>query len=184
VIPLPTVPGGFGCVVADPPWSFNDKGSRMAPERAANEALRYETQPDAWIPALPVARVVAPRAHLYLWTTDAHCDLAFDVVRAWGFSFVQFLEWEKNTFGGGHYFRHVFELCLFATRGALGVPRHDMPAIPARFKAKAGGHSRKPECLQDVAEIMSPGPRLELFARRPRAGWTVYGNQVAKEIPT
>lgn len=172
---LPTTPGGFGTIVADPPWSFEDKGSRMAPERAAAEGLRYSTMPDAWIPALPVARVAAPRAHLYLWTTDAHCDLAFDVVKAWGFRFVQFLEWEKNTVGGGHYFRHVFELILFATRGDLGVPRHD---VDARFRALNRGHSRKPEVLQDVAEIMSPGPRLELFARRPRAGWITWGNQV------
>jgi N6-adenosine-specific RNA methylase IME4 len=41
-----------------------------------------------------------------------------------------------------------------------------------------GAHSAKPEALQDLAERLSPGPRLELFARRRRAGWTCWGDQL------
>lgn len=174
-IELPRARGGFGCVVADPPWSFSDKGTRLAPE---GSTLGYRTQPDAWILSLPVARVAAPRSHLYLWTTDTHCDLAFDCVRAWGFTFKQFLKWDKETthgldaFGGGHYFRHTFELLLFATRGGLPGRRAD---LRASIREKVRGHSRKPEALQDLAEQMSPGPYLELFAQRPRDRWVVWG---------
>lgn len=181
MIELPTVPGGFRTIVADPPWSFADKGTRLAPEGAAKNG--YRTQPDAWILALPVARVAARRAHLYLWTTDTHCDLAFDCVRAWGFEFKQFLKWDKETtrgldfFGGGHYFRHTFELLLFATRGGLPVLRND---LRASIREKVRGHSRKPEALQDLAQVASPGPRLELFAQRPRDGWVVWGSHTTR----
>jgi hypothetical protein len=34
-------------------------------------------------------------------------------------------------------------------------------------------HSRKPDEQYDLIEACSPGPHLELFARHPRAGWTV-----------
>lgn len=173
---LPRTPGGFGTIVADPPWSFADKGTRLAPE---GSTLGYRTQPDAWIVGLPVARIAAPRSHLYLWTTDAHCDLAFDVVRAWGFDFKQFLKWDKETkngldaFGGGHYFRHTFELLLFATRG--GCPGRTS-SLRASIREKTRGHSRKPEEFEVGAEQMSPGPYLELFGQRPRDRWIVWGS--------
>ena len=38
-------------------------------------------------------------------------------------------------------------------------------------------HSAKPEAFQDVVESVSPGPYLELFARRQRLGWATWGNE-------
>jgi N6-adenosine-specific RNA methylase IME4 len=177
VIELPTARGGFGCIVADPPWSFSNKAARGSIAKSANG---YVTQPDAWIPALPVSRIAAKRAHLYLWTTDAHADLAFDVVRAWGFDFKQFLKWDKETtngldvFGTGNYFAHCFELLLFATRGGAPILKK---GLRASIREKVRGHSRKPEALQDLAMLASPGPYLELFGRRPRDRWIVWGNE-------
>jgi N6-adenosine-specific RNA methylase IME4 len=45
-----------------------------------------------------------------------------------------------------------------------------------------GKHSEKPEAFQDLVEQVSPGPYLELFARRRRLGWDVWGNEVASDI--
>jgi N6-adenosine-specific RNA methylase IME4 len=176
-VDLPTTPGGWGTVMADPPWSFNDKGSRLAPERCA---ATYQTMTAPEILALPVGDVAAPTAGLFVWATDQHTELALQCIPRWGFRFIQFIPWVKVDSrgrprkGGGHYFRHVHEHCLFAVRGRVKVARRDLDAL---IVAPRGRHSAKPREIHWLAEQMSPGPRLELFARAPVQGWTCFGNQ-------
>lgn len=43
-------------------------------------------------------------------------------------------------------------------------------------------NSRKPDGFMDMVEQVSPGPYLELFARRARFGWDVWGNEVDTEV--
>lgn len=189
---LPMVPGGFGCVVADCPWSFKDKGSRIAPDAEARRVRRggvgriYQTMPLAEIAAMPVGEISARNSHAYLWVPSALLEDGLVVMKAWGFSLKTTVVWGKRTrhgrpaFGAGHYFRGAHELVLFGVRGRC-------PALSRRertyFEAEIGEHSVKPELLQDMAERVSPGPRLELFARRKRAGWTCWGDQVPAELP-
>lgn len=184
MVTLPTTPGGWGTIVADPPWSFRDKGSRAAPDWTG-KAGGYRTMSREAIVAMPVREIAAPAAHLYLWVTDAHCidGTAAAVLEGWGFRGVQFLDWVKTTADGsrlamgmGHWFRHSSEHLIFAVRGRAPALRRDLRAT---FFAPREAHSAKPDRLQELAELMSPGPRLELFARRPREGWTVFGDQIA-----
>lgn len=178
--PISSVRGGFGTILIDPPWSFRNKAGRMAPENLG--ARGYQTQSDAWILGLPVRERAARRSHLYLWTTDAHLHLALHCVEEWGFDFVQGLIWGKRTnrqglhrMAGGNYFRHVHEYVLFATRRQAPAARHD---LISRFDAVNEGHSKKPGAIHAICEAMSPGPRLEMFARRRVAGWTCWGDQL------
>ena len=188
---LPRARGGWRCVVADPPWSFKDAGSRVAPDAVVRRKARggvariYGTMPTSWVAGLPVASVVAPSAHLYLWCPSALLEDGLVVMRAWGFTLKTTLVWDKVTaggrpaFGAGHYYRGAHELVLFGVRGRCpALSRRER----TRFEGVVGEHSRKPEVLQDMAERVSPGPRLELFARRRRAGWTTWGDQVPAEL--
>lgn len=182
--PIPRVRGGFGTAIIDPAWSFRNKAGRMAPE---NLAGGYETMEDRAILALPVKDRMARRSHLYLWTTDAHLHLALHCIEAWRFEFVQTLVWGKRStrngrhrVGGGNFFRHVHELCLFAVRGQAPAARHD---LLSRFDAVNEGHSRKPPSIHGIAQMMSPGPYLELFARRHRPGWSCWGDQLPRRGP-
>jgi N6-adenosine-specific RNA methylase IME4 len=178
---IPSVRGGFGTIIIDSPWLYDDQGSRMATERAVGAG--YRGMPDSAILALPVGQRAARDAHLYCWATDAHLHLALHCVERWGFRFVQGIIWGKRTsragahrIAGGHYFRHVHEYVLFAVRGQAPAARHD---LISRFDAVNAGHSRKPDALHAVAEEMSPGPhRLEIFARRRIAGWVTWGDQI------
>lgn len=190
---FPTVAGGYGTIIADPPWSFQDKGSRAAPDWKAHTL--YETMSAEDILAMPVDLLAAPAAHLYLWTTDVHLALALNVMDAWGFQFKKSLAWVKRRadsapivgeddepqiirgplhIGMGHYFRTAKELCLFGTRGRCPAAVHNLPDV---FEGPRTQHSRKPDTLHEWAEKLSPGPRIELFARRSRAGWEGWGNQ-------
>lgn len=50
------------------------------------------------------------------------------------------------------------------------------------YVAPRGRHSEKPELFMDLIESMSPGPYLELFARRQRLGWDSWGNECRKDV--
>jgi N6-adenosine-specific RNA methylase IME4 len=141
--------------------------------------------------ALPVRSVVADNAHLYLWTTNNYLRRAFEVVDAWGFQYVTTTTWRKlGRAGLGQYFRGTTEHVLFCRRGcppyrvkddgkrAQGLTDFEAGAW---FEAERDVHSRKPPNIHEWAEIISPGPYLEMFARTARVGWEAWGNQAPEE---
>ena len=168
--------GKFSVVIADPAWSFTNKASRAVAEN------HYKTMSINEICRLDVENWVTENAALFLWVTDAHLldGSASRVLDAWSFIGKQVIPWLKfkdgrPQIGLGNYFRHVSELCIFATRGKMKVSRHD---IPAYVIAPRTEHSRKPDMIHQIAEASLPGPRLEMFARGPvRAGWYGWGNE-------
>ena len=180
-MPLPTVDGGFRTILADPPWRFANRHGKVAPEHG--RLHRYNTMPLADICAMPVQRAAADDAHLYLWVPNALLPDGLQVMEAWGFRYVTNLPWLKRRADGGihgggvgWYFRNATELLLFGVRGHLrtseaGRRQHNVIEAP---KAE---HSRKPDEAYRLIEACSPGPRLELFARGRRRGWTVWGNE-------
>ncbi|MDR7574208.1 MAG: MT-A70 family methyltransferase [Armatimonadota bacterium] len=179
--PLPR--GRFATIAADVPWPYTDR----LPGGGRGAAKHYPLMRMPDILALPVAAIAAADAHLYLWTTNAFVEKAYEVARAWGFEPKTIITWVKAVeddrgavrvqIGMGHYFRGSTEHVLFAVRGRLAVRRRDIPTV---YFAPRGRHSEKPDGFYaDVIERASPGPRLEMFARKPRPGWTVWGNEVA-----
>jgi N6-adenosine-specific RNA methylase IME4 len=174
----------FGCILADPPWQFVNRTGKMAPEH--RRLSRYGTMDVAAISALPVARVSAPISHLYLWVPNALLPEGLQVMKAWGFAYKSNIVWHKlrrdggsDGRGVGFYFRNVTELVLFGVQGknarTLQPGRTQVNYIGTRKRE----HSRKPDELYGIIEACSPGPRLELFARGARSGWTVWGDQAA-----
>ena len=172
----------FGTILADPPWRFQNRTGKMAPEH--RRLSRYGTMELDEIKALPVAQVAADPAHLYLWVPNALLPDGLAVMKAWGFDYKSNLVWHKvrkdggsDGRGVGFYFRNVTELCLFGVRGknarTLAPGRRQVNLLGTRKRE----HSRKPDESYDIIEACSPGPRLELFARGARDGWTAWGNQ-------
>jgi len=180
-LPLPETPGGFKTILADPPWRFNNRTGKVAPEHRRLD--RYSTMTLEGIKSIPVASCVAANAHLYLWVPNSLLPDGLDVMEAWGFRYVSNLVWSKRRKDGGpdgrgvgFYFRNVTELILFGVRGrmrTLSPGRRQVNVIETRKRE----HSRKPDEQYDLIEACSPGPHLELFARHPRPGWTVWGEE-------
>jgi len=131
----------------------------------------------AEIEAMPVSAVADKDCRLWLWTTNRYLPAAFTVMSAWGFDYRQTLVWHKADGNmGGSVAPNSAEYLLV---GVQGKPRRLVKLKSAVWKFPQGKrHSRKPEEFQDMVETVSPGPYLELFARRPREGWTVWGNEV------
>ena len=173
--------GQFGTVLADPPWLFANRTGKMAPEH--KRLNRYRTMTNEEILALPVGDLALPQSHLYLWVPNALIELGLQVLRAWGFTYKTNIVWYKvrgdggpDRRGVGFYFRNVTELVLFGVKGGLRTlpPGRRMPNILISRKRE---HSRKPDELYPVIEQCSPGPHLELFARRTRPGWVAWGDE-------
>lgn len=186
VVPFAAV--GARVVVADPPWKFGDalpgpgRGARkFYPCLSADEIKRFPLPP------------LADDCLLLLWRVAAMQREALDVLDAWGFTLKSEIVWNKLTcgpaplckacgrrkatrhFGMGHYTRASHETCLVAVRGRVKVVDR---SIRSTFSAPIGEHSAKPDEIFCIAERLVPvGPYVELFARRPRAGWYTLGNE-------
>ena len=175
----------FACILADPPWQFTNRTGKMAPEH--KRLSRYQTMDVAAISALPIPALSAATSHLYLWVPNALLPQGLQVMQAWGFTYKSNLVWHKlrkdggsDGRGVGFYFRNVTELVLFGVRGknarTLQAGRTQVNYLGTRKRE----HSRKPDELYGLIEACSPGPRLELFARGARPGWTVWGDQAVE----
>lgn len=181
VAPLPTVDGGFQTILADPPWRFQNRTGKVAPEHRRLD--RYSTLDLDSICALPVQNIVARNAHLYLWVPNALLPDGMRVMNEWGFRYVSNLVWAKRRKDGGpdgrgvgFYFRNVTELILFGVRGSmrtLAPARRQVNMIETRKRE----HSRKPDEQYELIQQCSPGPYLEMFARQAMPGWTAWGDE-------
>jgi N6-adenosine-specific RNA methylase IME4 len=166
--------GEYRCIVADPPWRFETlAGFQTRPTRPQSPPYQMMTVAD--ITALPVASLAAPAAHLWLWTTNRHLEVAFGVMRAWGFTYLTTITWTKPS-GMGPWFVSTTQHCLFGYRDRCIFPLAKFR--PTHFHAAARRHSQKPEQFFDLCEAISPPPRLELFARVRRLGWDALGDAV------
>jgi N6-adenosine-specific RNA methylase IME4 len=182
---LAKMAGQYATILADPPWQFQNRTGKVAPEH--RRLLRYPTMEQREILELPVARLAAARSHLYLWVPNALLAEGLRVMEAWGFTYKSNLVWYKvrkdggpDGRGVGFYFRNVTELVLFGVRGSMRTlpPGRTRVNILATRKRE---HSRKPDEIYDLIEACSPGPYLELFARFPRSGWSQWGNEDVEE---
>lgn len=177
----------YAAIVADPPWNEHGGGKikrgadRHYPLMKTPAVIEYmrgrllgdETPPDYHL---------APNAHLYLWVTNSFLVDGLRVVDALGFRYVTNIAWVKPQIGIGQYFRGQHELCLFAVRGSGLAVRSEARNIPsvlaADYRRDERGrrvHSGKPEAFYELVERRTAGPKLELFARRRRDGWTNDG---------
>lgn len=179
----------FRTILADPPWQFQNRTGKMAPEH--RRLSRYGTMKLDDVVAMPVADLVAEPAHLYLWVPNALLPEGLEVMRAWGFAYKSNIVWHKvrkdggpDGRGVGFYFRNTTELVLFGVRGKNARTKQPGRRQVNIIKTQKREHSRKPDELYDVVEACSEGPFLELFARGPRKGWTAWGDEAEEYSPS
>ena len=176
----------YKTIYADPPWQFQNRTGKVAPEH--KRLNRYPTMKLEDIMKLPVGDVADEKSHLYLWVPNALLPEGLQVMEAWGFEYKTNLIWEKTRKDGepdgrgvGFYFRNVTEILLFGIKGeknrTLDPGRSQVNLIRAMKKE----HSRKPEEFIDLIEKCSNAPYLEVFARGNRDSWDMWGNQATED---
>lgn len=176
----------YKTVYADPPWQFQNRTGKVAPEH--KRLTRYDTMKLDDIMQLPVSTVCDDKCHLYLWVPNALLPDGLAVMKSWGFTYKTNIIWEKvrkdgmpDGRGVGFYFRNVTEILLFGIRGDNNRtldPGRSQVNLVRSIKRE---HSRKPDEMVSLIEKCSPGPYLEMFARGDRAGWDMWGNQASDD---
>lgn len=153
-------------------------GARWRTHVNRPSSLPYQTLSLEDIVALPVAGLSFPDSHLYLWVPNAYLRHAHAVCEAWGFTPSQVLVWAKTPrgLGLGGAFTNTAEFVLFARRGSLRASKR-IDTTWFHWTRPHNKHSAKPEAFLDLVEQVSPGPYVELFARRNRLGWDTWGNE-------
>ena len=180
-------PCHYQCLLIDPPWPEHGGGKS---KRGADR--HYPLMSVRKIAALPVGELADPAGcHLWLWATGNYLADAIDCGRAWGLRYINFRPWVKAEFGGttglavpqppglGQYMRCDAEILLLFVRGKLPLPSYKPRQT---IYAPRGRHSAKPLIAHEQIERMSPGPRIELFARQRREGWHAWGNEVQSDV--
>jgi N6-adenosine-specific RNA methylase IME4 len=178
--------GPFSTIVADPPWTYtySTRKTEAAGTGWHGAAQRhYKTMTMAEIAAMPIADLAHDDAVLWLWIVNPMLPRCIEVARAWGFEYRGLLTWAKTAradptkpfIGTGYWLRGATEHAVLAVRGK---PKPLVRNVPTWFSAPPTRHSEKPEAATRIFETYIDGPRLELFARRPRDGWTTWGNEI------
>lgn len=169
----------YKTVVIDPPWApkqgatwktrFTDKGR---PQKHYNTLTLDEIK--------QIKLPIEEQAHVYVWAINQHLDWAYDLTIHWGLEVIQIFTWCKNGLGVGQ-FQCNSEQILVCRRGS----RHGNPFGKSKgtwFQWDRGIHSEKPQEFYELVEKISPAPRLDMFARKKRKGWDVWGNEVNSDI--
>lgn len=175
----------YRTVVADPPWRY-DEGFLQGPTAGAGTVqieTPYPPMDIDEIAALPIPTLADRAAFLFLWTTNKYLPAALELTAFWGFRFRQLITWRKT--GCPSPFVHAIapqhsEFLLVSRRGTVkrsGAFPSTVIDAPAQSR-----HSQKPELFLDLIEAASPGPRLELFARRQRFGWDTWGLEALDHV--
>jgi N6-adenosine-specific RNA methylase IME4 len=168
--------GQFPLLLADPPWRYENP-----PMGGSNRSIenQYPTMQLDDICALPIAQIAADDALLYMWATAPKLAECLAVIAAWGFTYRTNVVWVKDKIGMGYHARSQHELLLIAKRGELPPPLPEDRESSVIF-ADRGRHSEKPVAFYELIERWYPTlPKLELFQREARDGWTGWGNQLA-----
>jgi N6-adenosine-specific RNA methylase IME4 len=167
--PPPLPEGPFRVIAIDPPWTYWKRNA----DATHQGTCPYPCMTLEEIAALPIASLACPDSIVWLWTTNAHMEEAFRILRGWGFEHKTILTWAKSHFGTGDWLRGQTEHCLMAVRGHPIVTLTNQSTV---IHGPSREHSRKPEEFYKLVESLCPGSKVELFARCEREGWVSHGN--------
>lgn len=176
LLPKPGAPPGtYDVIVIDPPW-----------EMKIIERLDAPNQEDIAYPTMTIEELIewgskylkpAPDCHFFLWTTNKYLPRAFDLLSAWGFKYICTFVWHKP--GGFQPFELPQYNCEFALYAHKGTPRFtNTKDFKICFDAPRGEHSEKPDYFYDMVRRVTDGNRIDMFARRERSGFDIWGNEI------
>jgi len=167
----------FDVIMMDPPWQL----ATHAPTRGVS--IGYNQLPDICIEELPI-QTLSTNGFIFIWVINAKYQKGFELMKKWGYDFVDSIDWVKQTVnrrlakGHGYYLQHAKETCLVGKKG-VDPPNCRHSVRSDVIFAERRGQSQKPEEIYELIEELVPnGKYLEIFARRNnlRNYWVSIGN--------
>jgi len=175
----------YQVLVIDPPWNQGKTGKRSVRPNQSTK-LDYLTMCKEDLLRLPVPQWADTQSFLWLWTTNSKdkktgeplLHTAFDLMKAWDFTFYTMVTWDKKTgpcpFGP---YQVTTEHVLFGYRGKAVFSKSCLGKMKTCFTEAATIHSAKPDSFYRQIAHYFPGNRLDVFARQVRAGFDGWGDQ-------
>jgi N6-adenosine-specific RNA methylase IME4 len=170
-IRLANEPERYSLILADPAWEYDFSKS---------DSRQIENQ---YLPSSldDLKRLRVPAAEdcvVFMWATSPKLSEAMDLMEAWGFEYKTCMVWVKDQIGMGYYARQKHELVLIGAKGSLELPDPSIRPESVFFSPRTE-HSEKPEAIYSMIEVMYPTyKKLEMFARKQRPGWDVWGDEI------
>lgn len=162
----------FPILYVDPPWRYEYAISHSREIENQYPTMTHQELCDMHVPA-------DDDAVLLMWVTSPKLSEGLALMKAWGFDYRTSMVWVKDRIGMGYYARQRHELLLIGRKGDNpGLVPEETRRPDSVVEAPRGRHSAKPEAMYDLIDAMWPNhPKVELFARVRREGWTSWGNQ-------
>jgi len=168
----------YDLIVIDPAWEVGKIQRKVRPNQKPE--LDYVTMPFDEIKALPIGEMTDTNSVIFLWTIQKWLPKSFELLDAWGFKYQRTLTWDKKNGMCLFGFHHRTEFVLFGYKGKIEMyPKRK--AIPTVFEGKSERHSAKPDEFYQLVQGLGKN-RVDVFARRERKGWDVFGNEVNNSI--
>jgi len=165
--------GKYHTIVLDPPWEIKKIEREYAPDQGVE--LDYPTMSLEEIEELPIESLSEDGCHLYLWVTQKYLPAGLNLVEKWGFKYQCIMTWVKPSGFTPFSWMYNTEHIIYAHKGGQKLLKMGKKLS---IEAPTTGHSKKPQAFYDLVNECSPGPKLEMFARTPREGFVVWGNEV------
>jgi N6-adenosine-specific RNA methylase IME4 len=184
----------YRTIVVDPPWPYPEgfvtvgatgRDHRVLPGPRESRPLPYPALSVDAICALPIKDLAERDCRLFLWTTNKFLPISLGLVlSAWGFAYRQLIVWHKaeSSRFSGSVAPNTAEFLIVAIQGKPKTVGRMPGSVIKRGIGRYRQHSDKPECFLDYIEQVSPGPYVELFARRNRLGWDTWGNESLEHL--
>ena len=168
----------YDLIVIDPAWEVGKIQRKVRPNQKPE--LDYITMPFDEIKALPIGEMADTNSVIFLWTIQKWLPKSFELLNAWGFKYQRTLTWDKKNGMCLFGFHHRTEFVLFGYKGKIEMyPKRK--TIPTVFDGKSERHSAKPDEFYQLVQGLGKN-RVDVFARREREGWDVFGNEVNNSI--
>lgn len=167
----------YRTVVADPPWEPSISKILGPKWTHINKASPHKHYSILSVDEIcEMSPITEDKAHLWLWCLNQHTDWGHRVAKSWGFTVWQMITWCKPGLGTGRFQCNTEQVLICRKGDRQGNPFGMTGGT--YFRWPRGRHSEKPEDFYSLVERVSPGPYLEMFARKPRVGWDSFGNEL------
>ncbi len=164
----------YGIIVVDPPWPITKIKQQAG---FTSSYMDYPVLSLDEIYNLRIRQLAAPTAMCFLWTIDKYLYAAPYIMCNWGFNYHLTMVWNKTNGMALYGFNRQTEFVIVGLCGSNETYPY-RPTMRSIFTEKHTGHSIKPECFYKSVEQIPLEPRIDVFARKERKGWDVWGNEV------
>lgn len=173
----------YSIIYADPPWSYRDRRKGYGGAKDHYPTMKVDD-----ICNLPIQKITAKNAALFLWVTFPNLPEGLKVMNSWGFKYktlgFSWIKMNKKSktpfFGMGYYTKSNCEICLLGIKGRMKPISNKVSSVIITPREE---HSKKPDIVREkIVELFGDLPRIELFARQKTPGWDVWGNEVESDI--